>query len=176
MKRTFKRILKVLGIVVVVALLGGGAWAGYQVHAFNSSMGRSYALPLGQIARSSDPAVVERGKHIAESIGACSSKECHGADFSGGEPIKMGPLGTMQAPNITAGGRGGEYSDAEFARLILHGVKRDGHGLTFMPATDFAWWPDEDVVALISYLRTVPAVARPSGGSSWDCSRRCWTA
>ena len=40
----------------------------------------------------------------------------------------MGPLGTMQAPNITAGGRGGEYWDAEFARLILHGVKRDGHG------------------------------------------------
>ena len=53
MKRTFKRILKVLGIVIVVALLGGGAWAGYQVHAFNSSMGRSYALPLGQIGRAS---------------------------------------------------------------------------------------------------------------------------
>ena len=103
-----------------------------------------------QIARSSDPAVLERGKHIAESIGACSSKDCHGGDFGGGEPIKMGPLGTMQAPNITAGGRGGEYSDAEFARLILHGVKRDGHGLTFMPAPDFAWWPDEDVVAVIS--------------------------
>ena len=108
--------------------------------------------------------MLERGKHIAESIGACSSKDCHGGDFSGGEPIKMGPLGTMQAPNITAGGRGGEYSDAEFARLLLHGVKRDGHGLTFMPAPDFAWWPDEDVAAVISYLRTVPAVARPSGG------------
>ena len=108
--------------------------------------------------------MLERGKHIAESIGACASKDCHGGDFSGGEPIKMGPLGTMQAPNITAGGRGGEYSDAEFARLILHGVKRDGHGLTFMPAPDFAWWPDEDVAAVISYLRTVPAVARPSGG------------
>jgi mono/diheme cytochrome c family protein len=164
MKRTFKRILKVLGIIVVVALLGRGAWAGYQVHAFNSSMARRYELPLGPIARSSDPAVLERGKHIAESIGACSSKDCHGGDFSGGEPIKMGPLGTMQAPNITAGGRGGEYSDAEFARLLLHGVKRDGHGLTFMPAPDFAWWPDEDVAAVISYLRTVPAVARPSGG------------
>ena len=32
-----------------------------------------------------------------------------------------------------------------------------------MPAPDFAWWPDEDMVAVISYLRTVPAVARPSG-------------
>ena len=93
MKRTFKRILKVVGIVVVVALLGGGAWAGYQVHAFNSSMARRYELPLGPIARSSDPAVLERGKHIAESIGACSSKDCHGGDFSGGEPIRWGRSG-----------------------------------------------------------------------------------
>jgi len=161
--RIVKRILKVVALVVVIALIGGGAWAGYQAHAFNSSMARAYTVPLGQIARSADPAVLERGKHIAESIGACSSKDCHGADFGGGDPIKMGPLGTMQGPNITTGGRGGEYSDAELARLLLHGVRRDGRGLTFMPAQDFAWWPDDDVVAVISYLRTVPAVARPSG-------------
>jgi len=144
--------------------VGGGAWAGYQVHAYNASMGRTYDVPAAAITRSTDPAVLDRGKHIVESIGACSSKDCHGGDFGGGEPIKMGPLGTMQGPNITAGGRGGEYSDAELARLILHGIKRDGHGLTFMPAQDFAWWPDEDVIAVISFLRTVPAVARPSGG------------
>jgi hypothetical protein len=161
--KVFKRILKVLAIVVAVALLGGGAFAGYHVHAFNKSMARSYDLPLPQIARSTDPAVLERGKHLAESIGACASKDCHGADFGGGTPIVMGPLGTMYGPNITAGGRGGEYSDAELARLLLHGVKRDGHGLQFMPAPDFAWWPDEDVVAVISFLRSVPAVPRASG-------------
>lgn len=163
MKRTLKRILKVLVVIVVVALLGGGAWAGWQVHAFNASMARTYELPLAQISRSSDPAVLERGKHLAESIGACASKDCHGGDFGGGDRVTMGPLGTMQGPNITAGGRGAEYSDAELARLLLHGIKRDGHGLQFMPAPDFAWWPDEDVAAVISFLRTVPAVARPSG-------------
>jgi hypothetical protein len=107
--------------------------------------------------------VLERGKHITESIGACASKDCHGADLGGGKEIKLGPLGTMRSPNITGGGLGAQYSDGELARLILHGVKRDGHGLQFMPAPDFAWWPDEDVAAVISYLRTVPAVARPSG-------------
>jgi len=163
MKRVIKRVLKVLGLVVAVALIGGGAFAGYQVHAFNASMARSYDLPLPQITRSSDPVVLDRGKHLAESIGACASKDCHGGDFGGGDKVDIGPLGSMQGPNITAGGRGAEYSDAELARLILHGVKRDGHGLQFMPAPDFAWWPDEDVVAVISYLRTVPAVARPSG-------------
>jgi mono/diheme cytochrome c family protein len=161
--RVIKRILKGLGLVVLVVLVGGGAWAGYQAHAFNASMARAYDVPLPQVARSTEPALLDRGKHIVESIGACASKDCHGSDLGGGAPIKMGPLGTMVAPNITAGGRGGEYSDAELARLILHGVKRDGRGLTFMPAQDFAWWPDDDVAAVISYVRTVPAVARPSG-------------
>jgi mono/diheme cytochrome c family protein len=158
-----KRILKLLGLVIAVVLVGSAAWAGYQVHAFNSSMARTYEVPLPAITRSTDPAVLERGKHIVESIGACASKDCHGSDLGGGAPVKMGPLGTMQGPNISAAGRGGEYSDAELARLILHGVKRDGHGPKFMPAPDFAWWPDDDVVALISYLRTMPGVARPSG-------------
>lgn len=163
--RIVKRILKVVVLVVVIALIGGGAWAGYQAHAFNSSMARTYELPLAQIARSTDAAVLERGKHLAESIGGCASKDCHGADLGGGQEIKFGPLGTIQGPNITAGGRGGEYSDAELARLILHGVKRDGRGLMFMPAQDLAWWPDDDILAVISYVRTMPAVARPSGAS-----------
>lgn len=163
MKRSIKRILKVLAGIVVVVLLVGGGWAGWQVRAFNASMARTYDVSVAKIARSTDPAVLERGKHLAESIGACASKDCHGGDFGGGEAIKMGPLGSMQGPNITAGGRGAEYSDAELARVLLHGIKRDGHGLQFMPAPDFAWWPDEDIVAVISFLRTVPAVARPSG-------------
>jgi mono/diheme cytochrome c family protein len=158
-----KRALKLVGLLIVVALVGGAGWAGFQIHAFRSSMARVYEVPLPNVARSTDPAVLERGKHIAESIGACASKDCHGADFGGGAPVKMGPLGTMQGPNITAAGRGGAYSDGELARLILHGIKRDGLGLRFMPAPDFAWWPDEDVAAVISYLRTVPSVDRPSG-------------
>jgi mono/diheme cytochrome c family protein len=127
-------------------------------------MDKTYNLPLPAFTRSTDPAVLERGKHLAESIGACASKDCHGGDFGGGEPIKMGPLGTMQGPNITTGGKGADYSDAELARLLVHGVKRDGRGLTFMPAPDFAWWPDEDITAVISFLRTVPPVSRPLGG------------
>ena len=138
--RIFKRILKIVALVVVIAEIGGGAFAGYQVHAFNKSMSRTYDVPLPQIARSTDAAVLERGKHLTESIGACASKDCHGSDLGGGAEVKLGPLGTMRGPNITAGGRGAEYSDAELARLLLHGVKRDGHGLQFMPAPDFAWW------------------------------------
>jgi hypothetical protein len=65
-------------------------------------------------------------------------------------------------PNITSAGLGGQYSDGELARLLLHGVKRDGRSARFMPSQDFAWLPDDDIVALISYVRSVPPVQRAS--------------
>src|SRR5215471_15110433 len=110
--KAFKRVLKVRGLVVLVGLLGGAGWVGWEAHAFNTSMARVYDVPLPAIQRSTDPEVLTRGRHLAESIGACASKDCHGADFGGGSPIKFGPLGTIRGPNITAGGLGAQYSDA----------------------------------------------------------------
>jgi hypothetical protein len=49
------------------------------------------------------------------------------------------------------------------ARIILHGIDREGHGVRFMESPAMAWWPDDDVQAVISYVRSVPSVARPSG-------------
>ena len=88
--------------------------------------------------------MIDRGKHLAESLGACTA--CHGADLGGkaGEP--MGRSASCTRPNLTTGkgGVGKQYSDAQLARVIRHGIKADGKSLRFMPAQDFAWWPDAD--------------------------------
>lgn len=77
----------------------------------------------------------------------------------------LGPLGTLVIPNITTGkdGRGNLYSDGELARLIKHGVKRDGTSVRLMPAQSWAWWPDDDVAALISWVRVQPPVDGDKG-------------
>jgi mono/diheme cytochrome c family protein len=72
----------------------------------------------------------------------------------------MGPVGSFAAPNISMGGVLKDYSDAELHRLLTHGIKKDGTSLVFMPAADFAWWPDEDIAAVIGFLRTVPPVEK----------------
>jgi hypothetical protein len=105
--------------------------------------------------------VLARGKHLTESLTGCALADCHGADFGGGKPSDAGPIGVMAAPNITA--ILPAYNDGELARLIRHGVKKDGRAARFMPVNEFNWIPDSDVVALVSFLRTVPAVDRPSG-------------
>lgn len=158
-----KRVLKWIGIVLGVIVLAAAGFVGWQVTAFNRSMARVYDVPLPNISRSSEPDVIARGKHLAGSIGGCAVTDCHGNDLAGGKEMKMGPLGTFAAPNITPAGVAADYSDGELARLILHGIKRDGRSVLFMSAQDFNWWPDDDVRAVISYIRSVPARGQRNG-------------
>jgi mono/diheme cytochrome c family protein len=153
-----KKILKWGGLVIVVVVIGVVGFVGFQVRAFNKSTERVYDIALREVTASTDSAVIERGKHLANSMGECTA--CHGANLGGGGVDDFGPLGSITFPNVTTGkdGRLSEYSDAELARLIKHGIKRDGRSVRFMTSQHFAWWPDADVDALISWLRTVPPV------------------
>ena len=153
-----KTVLKIAGALIVVAGLGAGAFAWTKIAAFDASMAKKYDVPLPNIERSTDPVVLERGKHLAESIGGCSA--CHGLDYASGRKEEMGPIGTFRAPNLTAGKNGilASYSDGELARLIKHGIRKDGTSVRFMPSGDFSWWPEADVAAVISFLRTLPPV------------------
>ena len=127
---------------------------------FDASVDKVYDVPAPDVVASKDPAVIERGNHLTNSIAACAAAGCHGPDFGGGHVIAMGPVATLAAPNITSANLGAAYSDGEIARVITHGIKKDGRTLRFMPAQDIAWLPQDDVVAIVSYLRSVPPVER----------------
>jgi len=156
-----KKVLIAIGVLVVVVLASAGGFVWTQVSAFDRSMERVYDVPVPAVTRSMDPAVIARGDHLAHSLAGCALADCHGADMGGGRALPMGPLGTVTAPNATLLAMA--YSDGELARLIRHGVRRDGRSVRFMPVSDFAWLPDDDVLALVSWVRTLPAIARPNG-------------
>ncbi len=118
MKPVRKKILLGLAAVGTLAALSVGIYAYRQVSAFDASMAQVYSTPLPNLGRSTDPAVVARGKHLVESLGACATRDCHSSDLGGGKTLELGPPGTLSAPNITAGGFGGAYSDGELARLL----------------------------------------------------------
>jgi len=160
-----KRLLKWVGGVTLLILIVAAGFAAFEVRAFNASMAKVYGVPVPAVTRSTDPAVLARGKHVAESLAGCAASDCHGADLAGGRSISFGPVGTISGPNITQAGRAGAYSDGELVRLILHGIKRDGRSITFMPSPDFNWLPDEDIQAVVSYVRTVPPVTKADGPS-----------
>lgn len=140
----------VAGLVVAVAL--------FQIVGFGRAAARTYDVPPFEMVASTDSAVLARGQHLAESLGQCFA--CHGEDLSGRLVEDLGPIGVIRAPNITrgSGGLGPEYSDSDFARAVRHGVATDGRSLLFMPTIEHNWWPDEDLIALVSYVRSVPPV------------------
>lgn len=158
-----KKGLVGVGAALAVAAIGAFGFATAQAHAFDTAMATTYDVPLPQVTRSTDPAVLARGKHLVESITACATADCHGADLGGGKTLAMGPLGTLTGPNITSAGALERYSDAELVRLIRHGVKRDGRSVRLMPAQEFGWISLDDASAIASYLRTVPPVTRADG-------------
>jgi hypothetical protein len=163
MKIWLKRIGIALGALVLLVALVGGVFVFLKTSAFDSSMNKVYSVPILKIERSTDPIVLERGKHLFEAIMPCGVGDCHGPGLGGGKQMDMGPLGTFAGPNVSAGGLGAAYSDGELARLIRHGIKKDGRSVLFMPSHDVEWLPDADLTALISYYRTLPPVSKPNG-------------
>jgi hypothetical protein len=164
MKKLLKNGLKVIGPLLVVVLGTGASYAGWQGHQFDASLESVYDVPVPTITVSNETAVLARGEHLTHTLMPCAAAECHGGNFAGAaKSIDMGPVGKFSAPNITPAGLGAVYSDGELFRLLRHGIKKDGRGVRFMPVQDASWLPDSDVVAMISYLRTVPAVDKANG-------------
>jgi len=69
-------------------------------------------------------------------------------------------LVSLSFPNLTsgAGGVGDTNTDEDWVRAIRHGVGHDGRGLLLMPSAVFYYLSDEDLGALIAYLKSLPPV------------------
>ena len=120
---------------------------------------RQYQLPDSTVRAATDSASLVWGQHLLEAIGKC--QECHDGDLGGKVMVDAAAFGRLVATNITPGPGGiGDYSDADLERAIRHGVGPDGRPLVFMPSEAFAPMTDEDLAALMGYLRSVPPVER----------------
>jgi mono/diheme cytochrome c family protein len=118
---------------------------------------KHFEVPSHPIRVPTDSAAVARGEHIA-TIRGCM--ECHGAGFAGHVGVDDPLLGRLAGPNLTNGGRGAALTDADWERAVRHGVRRDGAPLLIMPAFEHTGMSDEDLGALIAYVRSLPSVTQ----------------
>jgi len=160
-----RRVLKwlVIGVVGLVVVLAAAA----AVLAFrgNSRMTRAYAVEPAPVAMAQDAAATERGQYLA----SYSCTGCHGDDLGGTVMFSQPGIGTIPAPNLTsgAGGIGAEYSDTDLVRAIRHGVDKDGQPLAIMPARSYWHYSDEDLAAIIAYVRSAPPVDSDPGQAAF---------
>ena len=130
---------------------------------------RTFDEPLPDIHASTDSAVIATGRYLA--FGPAHCAYCHttvetGPALDRGEqpPLSGGfvfniPPGTFRTPNLTPDqetGIGG-MSDGQVARMLRYGVRRDGRAA--IPFMNYHLLSDADIRALISFLRSQPAVS-----------------
>lgn len=169
-----KRIFKWLGILVVVVLALGGvayAWVSATWNGDYSAMARP------AIVASTDPAVIAHGEYVFNAVAHCSI--CHGPPspkrkrgdrlpMAGGLTFHAGPFGTFVARNLTSDRETGvgAQSDGDLARVVRSGVDHQGRFLPFMKL-GVGPIADEDLTALISYVRTLAPVRRQEEPEVW---------
>lgn len=154
-----RKILKWIGIVLgsligllllafaVLSIIGTVRW---------NRLHGQYEVPVETIAIPTDQASIARGEHIA-TIRMCG--HCHTESLSGKFESVPGLI-SLAFPNLTsgAGGVGDTNTDKDWVRAIRHGVGYDGRGLVLMPSAVFYYLSDEDLGALIAYLKSLPPV------------------
>jgi cytochrome c553 len=69
-------------------------------------------------------------------------------------------MATISANNLTSGrgGVGATYTDADWVRAIRHGVNPEGRGLIIMHSDLYHNLSEEDLGAVIAFLKSVPPV------------------
>jgi len=153
---TVRKILRGIGYSVA-GLVGLVVLAGAATYGLSESrMARTFALTSLALTPSTDSASLASGARLVKVKGCV---DCHGANLGGSVMIDNAALGRLAAPNLTVGGRGAELEPKDWERAIRHGVRRDGSPLRVMPANEFTGIADDELEAMVGYIRSQPAVA-----------------
>jgi mono/diheme cytochrome c family protein len=157
-----RKILKWTGLVLLFLFAGVSTATALRQHL-------TYDAPFPTIKASADSTVIAKGKHLALVTKGCV--HCHSPINNIDSVLKLGlepslagakkfetPFGTFYTPNLTPDAKTGigNMSDAAIARVLRYGVKSNGEAvLPFMQGLDMS---DEDMTAVISYLRSLKPV------------------
>ena len=162
MKKIFKWIGIVLGSLIGLIFV----LAAILYFKGSARLNKTYDIPADNIVIPTDAASIEMGKHLTETLCA----HCHANDLSGMTWFSFPPAGTVDSANLTSGegGIGREFTtDEDYVRAVRHGVNPEGKPI-FMPSVvAFQDISDEELGALIAYLKTVPPVDHKTNGQQF---------
>lgn len=165
----FRRLVKVVGFIIGVLIL----MAFILVIYVQISWDRRVSRTAPQMIAPTDAQTVARGEHLFKYSLNCWG--CHGSQGSnspdepqaGGLEFDLtnvglpGGFGYVYASNITSDPETGigTWSDGELVRAIREGL--DPEGYLIFPIMEAEWWSglsDEDALALVAYMRSLPPV------------------
>lgn len=182
MRKLTRISLSVVGALILVLVL---AFAWIQV-----MWDKSYDdVPFPQLQASTDSSVIAHGRYLVRGPAHCSI--CHMASVEevrrsdagedlplrGGLEIPIGPIATLYSANLTPDPETGigRYTDGQIFRMLRHNVRPNGHA-SLAPLMPFAHMADDDLVAIVSYLRSQEPVHHEIPASRWTLMGRAVAA
>jgi mono/diheme cytochrome c family protein len=107
------------------------------------------------------PEQIQRGQAISD--GFCSGCHSKTGTLTGG--LNIGddfpvPIGSFVSSNLTPAGQLSHWSDGDIFRAVRNGVDRDGRWLIIMSYTNSGKLSDDDIRAVIAYIRSLPAAGK----------------
>lgn len=171
-----KKLIKIGAIVlavIVVLIITGSVY-------FNATYPK--ISPASNVKVQLTAERIERGKYLANNVALCM--DCHSTrDFSkysgpikpgtegmGGEIVgkEFGIPGKVPMKNITPAALG-NWTDGEIIRAITSGVNKHGEALfPLMPYPNFVNMSEEDLYAIVAYIRTLKPIKNEVGDKELD--------
>jgi mono/diheme cytochrome c family protein len=158
-----RTLAKWLGIATgsIVILLVLAVATLYAVSSYK--LGKRHDVSPQEIAVMPDSLTIAYGARLAGILG-CNG--CHGPALEGRIMFNQRFMARVVAPNLTEVRR--VYSDLDFVRMLRHGVRPDGRSaIPAMPSPSYTYLTDEDLAAIIAYIRSVP----PTGEVNFPSTR-----
>ena len=172
MKKIIKRVLAAIGALLLLAILG-------MVVKFYLLSPKS--RPAQALTAPTTPEAIARGKYLVNNVVACIG--CHSPidESKPGDPPVEGKVASgrdfgdwgpdvpfhLRAPNLTPDKETGigTWTDGEIVRAMREGIGKNGRPLfAQMPFQTYARTvSDDDALAIVAYLRTLPAVKNDPG-------------
>lgn len=152
-----RKALSVVGAVLLILVTAGAVFVA-------SRQNLKFDPQYPDVVASSDSAIVERGRYLVRDVAPCAS--CHGdptqrAAYAKGADVPLVggfvfdiPPGQFYPRNLTPDSATGlgKVSDSAIARALRFGVGHDGRAL--LPFMEMQGLSDDDLQAVVSYLRT----------------------
>lgn len=138
---------------------------------YNIPLPPAYGPPVESVAHPDEGVSVDYGAYLAGPVAHCM--ECHTPMNEHGPMLDThlgaggfefhGPWGTSVASNLTPHENGiAAWSDADLATMITQGLRPGGKPMMPpMPYGYFAQMSDDDLAAMILYLRSLPPLPDP---------------
>lgn len=138
-----------LGVIVAATAASG-------LYLAEQKRNRTIDIKPRPVAYTTDAQTIERGRYLYASRG-CT--DCHGTQGTGREFVNDGKGTRIVGPNITPAGVVARYQPEDWNSVIRHGVKPNGRPVLVMPSEDYNRFTNDDLSALVSYIRQLPPKA-----------------